>query len=83
LAIDHTEVADEFVGLFFSLGAVNSLLSEVLRAFEYEPPLELLTMLRTALLGVNFLALDAPFTLNGPTLLILMYCYSCLSTLLA
>jgi hypothetical protein len=69
--------------LFLSLGAVNPLLLEVLRAFEYEPPLELLTMPRLALLGVNLLELAAPFTLNGSALLILMSCYNCLSTLLA
>jgi hypothetical protein len=77
LAVDPTRVVDEFVGLFFSLGAV------VLQAFEYEPPLELLTMPRPALLIVNLLALAAPFTLNGPALLILMSYCSCLSALLA
>jgi hypothetical protein len=69
------------MGLFFSFEAVNPLLSEVFQAFEYEPPLELLTMLRPALLGVNLLALATPFTLNGPALLILMSCCSCLSLL--
>jgi hypothetical protein len=55
LVVDPIEVDDEFIGLFLSLGEINPLLSEVFRAFEYEPPLELLTMPRPALLGVNLL----------------------------
>jgi hypothetical protein len=81
--VDRIEVDDEFAGLFLSLGAVNHLVTEVLRAFEYEPPLELLTMPRPALLSVNLPTLATPFALNGPALLILMSYYNCLLALLA
>jgi hypothetical protein len=81
LVVDPIEVGDEFTGLFLSLGVVNHLLLEVLRAFEYEPPLELLTVPRSTLIGVNLLALVVPFALNAPTLLILVSYYNCLSAL--